>query len=233
MSLQHTLKPFEQKLQTIRAKVAGMAAMTSQELAHSLQALKDRDQDEAADTAAEDVLINASERVIDELVIQTIAMYQPMAADCRLLVAALRIARDLERIGDYATNIANHSGTLDQLELTGEEQLVHEMGQTIQTMMNHVITAYTEQDVAAAEAIRQQDEQVDKQYTQIFTNLVRTSTQQPELSAACTHLVFVARSLERIGDHITDIAEEIIFIVNGKLPEESRIKADGSAFVKT
>lgn len=232
MALQHTLKPFEQKLQTVREKVTGMAEMTSRELADSLQAFKDRDQNEAADAAAEDVLINASERAIDELVIQTIAMYQPMAADCRLLVAALRIAGNLERIGDYATNIANHSATLDQLELTGKEAPVYAMGQAVQTMLDDVVKAYQQQNAAAATVIRQQDEDVDRQYTQIFADLIKISTQQPQLSAACTHLVIVARSLERVGDHITDIAEETIFVVDGKLPEENRIKADGSALVK-
>ncbi|MEZ5534454.1 MAG: phosphate signaling complex protein PhoU [Thiolinea sp.] len=232
MPVQHTLKPFEKKLHAVQEKVTGMAEMVNKELADSLHALQNRNQDEAVDVAAEDVLIDASERVIDELVIQTIALHQPMATDCRLLVAALRIAKDLERIGDYAANIANHSATLDQLEPTGEERRVHEMGQAVQGMMNDVITAYMKQDEKAATVVRGQDEQVDKQYTQIFANLIAISTRQPDLSAACTHLTFVARSLERIGDHITDIAEEIIFVTTGSMPEQSRIKADGSASVK-
>ena len=178
------------------------------------------------------VLINSSERIIDNLVVSTIVLHQPMASDCRQLIAALRISRDLERVGDYATNIANHSITLDQLPATGEEQKLSEMGQAVQAMLDRLINAYTSMDSNEAEALRQQDEDIDNRYTEIFADLVAISSKQPELSSACTHLILIGRSLERIGDHITDIAEEILFVVNGEFPEDDRIKADGSAFVK-
>ncbi len=232
MSNQHTLKSFDKNLQSVQEKVLGMAEMVKRELADCLQAFADRDHLEASDAAAADMLINASERNIDNLVVSTIVLHQPMASDCRQLIAALRIARDLERIGDYATNIANHSKTLDQLSTTGEEHKLSDMGRAVQAMLDDLITAYASMDSDAAEGLRQQDEDIDNRYTEIFADLVAISSKQAELSSACTHLVLIGRSLERIGDHITDIAEEILFVVNGEFPEDDRIKADGSAFVK-
>lgn len=232
MNTQHTLKPFDKDLQSVHDKVIGMAEMVNQELADCFHAFAHRDKLEASDAVAADDLINASERIIDDLVVKTIVLHQPMATDCRLLVAALRISKDLERIGDYATNIANHSSTLDELTLTGQEQAVVEMGTVVQDMMRTVIDAYGNNDAVTAEKVRQQDESVDEMYTHIFSELISTSTEKPTLSAACTHLVFIARSLERIGDHITDIAEEIIFVETGVFPMDDRLKADISAFIK-
>jgi len=232
MSTQHILKPFDHDLQSVHDKVIGMAEMVSQELADCFHAFAHRDKLEASDAVAADDLINASERIIDDLVVKTIVLHQPMAADCRLLIAALRISKDLERIGDYATNIANHSSTLDELDLTAKEQAVIDMGKIVQDMMRDVIHAYANNDAVTAENVRRQDEAVDEIYTTVFSDLITTSTEKPELSAACTHLVFIARSLERIGDHITDIAEEVLFVVNGEFPEDDRLKADVSAFVK-
>lgn len=232
MNTKHTLKPFDKELNQVHEKVQWMAEMVSRELADCLKAFSDRDSSAALDAKAADFLINDSERIIDHLVVNTIVLHQPVASDCRQLIAALRIARELERIGDYATNIVNHSTTLDELETTGEEQGVIEMGQAVELMLRDVIEAFSNQDVNAAESIRQQDEEIDKQYTQLFTNLLAINSNNAEMASACTHLIFIARSLERIGDHITDIAEEILFVVKGEFPTDDRKKADTSAFVK-
>ena len=232
MSAQHTLKPFDHDLQQVHAQVVGMARMVHQELADCCQAFADRDKGEASDAVAADDLVNASERIIDDLVIQTIVLHQPMASDCRQLIAGLRISRDLERVGDYATNIANHSVTLDDLKATGVEQEVVDMSLSVLAMMQSFIDAYDETNIELAMKVRDQDENVDNLYTDIFTRLIKLSEEKPELSSACVHLTMIARSLERVGDHITDMVEEIIFIKTGSAPEESRHKADNTAFVK-
>lgn len=232
MTTKHILKHFEKELGLVHEKVLGMAEMVYRELADCLQAFSERDVNAASDAKAADFLINDSERIIDKLIVSTIVLHQPMASDCRQLIAALRISRELERIGDYATNIANHSTTLDQLKITGEEQGVSDMGQAVERMLRDVIDAFSNQDANAAESIRQQDEEIDKQYTQLFSNLISINSNNPELASACTHLIFIARSLERIGDHITDIAEEILFVVKGEFPEDDRSKADTTAFIK-
>lgn len=232
MSSEHIHKAFDNDLQQVRHKVILMAEMVCKELSDSIQAFAARDQDQAADTVAADALVNASERIIDDQIIKSIVLHQPMATDCRQLIAALRITKDLERIGDYAINIANHSMTLDQLEITGEEQRVIDMGHAVTTMIEEVIEAFTDQDATKANLVRQQDEQIDELFTKIFSDLLAINTNNSKLSSSCTHLSFIARSLERIGDHITDIAEEVLYTVEGKFPDDDRIKADETAFVK-
>jgi len=232
MSSEHIQKSFDNDLADVRRKVTIMAEMVSQELLDSIQAFVDRDQQQAIDSAAADDLINASERLLDDLIIRSIVLHQPMASDCRQLIAALRISKDLERIGDYATNIANHSTTLDQLEVTGEEQRVIDMAHAVQTMLQEVIEAYVDADTKKAKLVRDQDMDIDELFTKIFSDLLIINRNNAEMASACSHLSFIARSLERIGDHVTDIAEEILYIVNGDFPEDERIKADKSAFVK-
>ena len=226
-----TLKPFDKDIQLVSKRVIGMAQMVSLELSNSFNAFSERNQDKAIDIARADVLIDATERIIDDLIVKTIVSNQPTAAESRLLISALRINKDLERIGDYATNIANHSSTLNQLELIGKEEDVTKMWQAVQMMLTDVTQAYDAKDTEVAEIVRQKDITIDEMYTQIFTDLIALNKENSELSCACTHLIFIARSLERIGDHIVDIAEEILYVVNGKFPEDERLKADESAFV--
>ena len=232
MGSKQTDKSFDTELQQVRDKMIIMAQMVSSELSDSVHAFAGRDLEEASDTVAIEDLINASERLIDEHIIKAIAYNQPMAVDCKKLIAALRIAKDLDRIGNYASSIAYHSITLDQLEITGEEQRLIDMGHAVQTMMEEVIEAYVEEDVGKAEIIRDQDNSIDELYTKIFEDLLIISTNNGKMASACTHLAFVGRSMERIGDHITNIAEEIIYSVQGKFPEQERIKADFSSEVK-
>ncbi len=232
MSSEHIQKSFDKDLLEVRRKVSIMAEMVNQELKDTIEAFIDRDQVEASESSAADDLINASERILDELIIRSIVLHQPMASDCRQLIAALRISRDLERIGDYATNIANHSSTLDELEVTGEEQRVIDMAHAVQTMLEEVMEAYNDSDIKKAELVRDQDMDIDELFTKIFSDLLTINRNNAEMASACSHLSFVARSLERIGDHVTDIAEEVLYIVNGDFPEDDRIKADKSAFVK-
>lgn len=232
MGSNHIHKAFDNDLQQVRHKVIMMAEMVCKELSDSIQAFASRDQDQASDTVAADSLINASERLIDDEIIKSIVLHQPVASDCRQLIAALRITKDLERIGDYATNIANHSVTLDQLEITGEEQRVIDMGHAVTTMLQEVIEAFTTQDGIQAELVRQQDEQIDELYTKIFSEVLNINSNNSNLASSCTHLTLIARSIERIGDHITDIAEEILYTVQGKFPQNNRAKADESASIK-
>lgn len=228
MKTDHIQSSFDRNLKKIHREVSIMAEMASQELSDSIQAFAERDQQQASETIAADDLVNASERMIDNHIIQTIVLNQPVANDCRRLIAALRIAKDLERIGDYATNVAAHSSTLSQLELVGEEQRVIDMGHAVHTMMLEVIEALNDEDVNKAKLVRQQDIDIDELYTKIFSDLLTISSNNAAASSTCTHLAFIARSLERIGDHITNIAEEILYIVEGEFPADERLKADES-----
>lgn len=228
----HIQKSFDSDLQQVQHRLKVMAEMVCQELSDSINAFSSRDQLQANDTVAADTLVNASERILDDLIIQSIVLHQPVASDCRQLIAALRISHSLERIGDYAINIAEHSKTLDELELTGEEQRLVDMGHAVHTMLQEALDALINRDTAKANLIRQQDKDIDELFTKIFSDLITINTNNSHLSSACTHLSFIARCLERIGDHVTDIAEEILYTVEGKFPEDDREKADMSAYAK-
>jgi phosphate transport system protein len=227
----HIQQSFDVDLQEIKKHIIGMSEMVVREIQDSLGAFSERDEDQASDTLQTDELINASERIIDNEVVKAIVLHQPMASDCRHLVAALKICKELERIGDYATNIAKHSITLDQLDLTGEEQRVMDMGHAILTMLEEAIEAYRDFDANKAQLIREQDEAIDELYSKIFADLLQINHDNGELASACTHLIFVARALERIGDIVTDIAEEILFIINGEFSEDNRPKADRTPYI--
>ena len=232
MSSRHIQTSFDKDINSIRERIVLMAEMVSNELEETINAFAERDETQAVESAAADDLINASERIIDELVVQAVVRHQPVASDCRELISALRISKDLERIGDYAKNIANHSTTLDQLEPTGEEQRVIDLGHAVNTMLVEAIQAYQERDTKLAQTIRAQDVDIDILYSKIFEDLLTISTYNGEFAPACTHLSFIGRSMERIGDHVTDIAEEVIYLVHGEIPLDDRAKADQSAFVK-
>lgn len=230
MTQLHTQKSFDKDLQDIKSKVISMSQMVYRELNESIEALAARDIDRATDTAETDVLIDASERIIDDLIVRSIVLHQPVASDCRQLISALKISRDLERIGDYAKRIARHSTTLDTLDPVGEEQRIVDMGHAVGTMLDEIIQAYENEDVSLARVVRDQDSDVDELYTRIFADLLNINRERCDTSTACTHLSMVARCMERIGDHVTDIAEEILYLVEGEYPEEQRIKNDHSAF---
>ncbi len=227
----HKQKSLDNDLFIVQKKVIIMAEMALQELNDSLTSFIERDQKMASDIVESDCLINASERIIDNMVVDKIVSHQPSATDCKKLVSVLRISKDLERIGDYAKNIAKHSTTLDKLQLTGEESSVKDMGNAVCFMLESVIEAYSNLNAELAETARQQDQAIDTLYTHIFSQLLTINKNNPEIADSCTHLLFIARSLERIGDHITDIAEEVLYISTGQFVDDDRAKADSSAFI--
>ncbi len=232
MTARHIQKSYDDDINSIRNRIVLMAEMVSNELEDTINAFADRDKTQAVESAAADELVNASERLIDQQVIESVVRHQPVASDAREFVAALRISKVLERIGDYAKNIAFHSTTLDDLEPTGEEQLVIDLGHAVNTMLVEVIQAYQERDVHLAQTIRQQDLDIDKLYSKIFQDLLTLATGNGAFAPACTHLSFIGRGFERIGDHVTDIAEEILYLVQGEFPADDREKADDTAFIK-
>ncbi len=231
MNTGHIQKSYDEGIKAIKNRIVLMAEMVSNELEATITAFAERDKTQAVESAAADELVNASERIIDQLVIETVVRHQPVASDLRELVVALRISKELERIGDYAKNIAFHSTTLDDLEVTGEEQRLIDLGHAVNTMLVEVIQAYQDRDTKMAQTIREQDVDIDKLYSKIFADLLTIATYNGEFAPACTHLSFVGRSLERIADHVTDIAEDILYLVQGEYPADDREKADDSAFI--
>ena len=227
----HIVKSFDSELSKLAQTITEMGEMSAQELHAALQALEHRDAAKAMKVPIADEMIDEHERTVDELGISVIALRQPMAADLRFVIASLKIAKDLERIGDYSKNIAKHAATFLQLKPTGLESEVLKLGYLVHTMLNDVMAAFIAWDMPGARAIRERDIENDRLYSSLFERILNLNCEMSGKAPACTHLIFIARALERIGDHVTAIAEDVVFFVDGKRPSTKRGKADRSASI--
>jgi phosphate transport system protein len=226
MSTDHIVKSYDTELARLTGEITRMGTMAASQLDAALDVFNRRDTRAAERVVANDDAIDALEHEVSHDVIRLLALRQPMARDLREVLAALRIASDIERIGDYAANLAKRSIALNlappMAVAGGLTQLVGLAG----GMLREVIAAYEARDVARAMAVRDRDATLDAAYTSVFRELLTYMMEDPRNITPCTHLLFIAKNLERIGDHATNIAENIWFVVHGEPPAEARAKAD-------
>jgi phosphate transport system regulatory protein PhoU len=204
----------------------GQAAVTR--LEQSLEAVERRDAEAARRIAAGDAEIDAAELRISQEVMR-LALRGPMARDLREVLVALRIPADIERIGDYAANIARRSLVLDAMPALPHLAGLRALGMLAAGQVRQALRAYHEGDGDLALQVRGQDAGLDRQYTALFRELLTCMMEDPRNITPCTHLLFMARSLERIGDHATNIAENVWFLLHGDAPPEPREKRDGTS----
>ena len=178
-----------------------------------------------------DKQVDAFESKIDELAIRVIAMRQPMAVDLRRVVTALKITSSLERMGDYAKNMGKRVEVLAEADnLGGATDAIERMSGIVREMIGDVLDAFVARDTAMAYEIRDRDEQVDQLHNTMFREMLTYMMERPENITPCMHLLFIAKNVERMGDHTTGIAEQIIYMVDGALPDDNRQKGDETAF---
>ena len=211
---EHTTKAFDIDLQGIARLVAEMGGLAEKEIADSVDALAKNDATLAQRVMASDAAIDALQRDIEEKAILTIARRQPMAVDLREIIAALRISNDLERIGDFAKNIAKRvvalNGDFPPAKLI---RGVEHMADLVLSQLKDVLDAYAQRDVAKAVAVWRGDEGVDAMYTSLFRELLTYMMEDPRNITFCAHLLFCAKNIERMGDHATNIAETVYYMV--------------------
>ncbi len=226
MTTDHIVKSYDAELTRLTGEITRMGGMAAAQLDAALDVFTRRDTRAAERVVANDDAIDALEHEVSHDVIRLLALRQPMARDLREVLAALRIASDIERIGDYAANLAKRSIALNlapPLAVAGGlTQLVMLAG----GMLREVIAAYEARDTTRAMAVRDRDATLDAAYTSVFRELLTYMMEDPRNITPCTHLLFIAKNLERIGDHATNIAENIWFVVHGEPPAEARAKAD-------
>lgn len=231
MSTQHTAKAFDVDLQDLTRKVAEMGGLAEKEIADSIHALSRRDNDLAKKVIALDSQIDALQLEIEEKAILTIARRQPMAVDLREIVAALRVANDLERIGDLAKNIGKRV-----LALSGEFPSpklirgVEHMTSLVLAQIKQVLDAYAARDVSNALVVWKSDEEIDAMCTSLFRELLTYMMEDPRNISFCIHLMFCAKNIERMGDHATNIAETVHYMIEGFPIAEQRPKGDTTSF---
>ncbi|MPZ36552.1 MAG: phosphate signaling complex protein PhoU [Rhizobiales bacterium] len=227
MMNEHTAKAFDVDLQDISRMVAEMGGLAEKQIADSIDALAKRDSERAERVIAADTAIDNLQREIEERSVLTIARRQPMAIDLRQVVSALRIANDLERIGDLAKNIAKRVMPITadfhpQKLIRGVEH----MGALVLTQLKQVLDSYASHDLEKALAVWNGDEEIDAMCTSLFRELLTYMMEDPRHITFCIHLMFSAKNIERMGDHATNIAETVYFMVQGRPITDERPKGD-------
>ncbi|WAJ26653.1 phosphate signaling complex protein PhoU [Antarcticirhabdus aurantiaca] len=224
---EHTVTSYEEELRNLVRRISEMGGQAERMVAQSVQALINSDWGLAQSVVADDVLLDAAQRELDERAILVIGKRQPMSVDLREIVGAIRISNDLERIGDLAKNIAKR--VIAVSEHSQPIQLVRgieHMAELALDQLKDVLDAYADRDPARAESVRSNDEAIDAMYTSIFRELLTYMMEDPRNITPCTHLLFSAKNIERIGDHATNIAETIYYIRTGEQMPAERPKGD-------
>ncbi|MCS6932241.1 MAG: phosphate signaling complex protein PhoU [Acetobacteraceae bacterium] len=228
---QHVIKSYDEDLRQLRDMIARMGGLAERQVADSTYALMRRDPELAALVVERDAEIDRLQREIETFAIQLIALRQPVAADLRLIVGALKIAGDIERIGDYAKNDAKRAIVLAKLPPIGSMNGFQRLARLVQENLKEAMDALVSGDAARARRVWASDVPVDEITNGIFREMVTYMMEDPRSITAGTHMLFIAKNLERIGDHTTNIAETIYYAVHGDKLPEARPKAsdDGPA----
>ena len=215
MATGHTIKAFDQELDALRASIAEMGGIAEAAIRDSMEALVKRDAASAARVVERDARIDELEAEVERNAVQIIALRAPMADDLREVVAALKIAGVVERIGDYAKNIAKRVPSVEDSKIR-PLSLLPEMARIAGEMVHNVLDAFVQRDAAKAAAVVERDAAVDDFYNSIFRALLTHMMENPHNITPATHLLFVAKNLERIGDHATNVAEMVYFASTGR-----------------
>jgi len=226
MGSDHIIKSYDDELHRLDNIIAEMGGMAESQLADAIDAVAKRDSDMASEVIENDVKVDELEHEVEALVVRLLALRQPMARDLRQIVAALKIATDLERIADYAANVAKRSIILNQSPPVKPVYALPRMGRLGQAMIKDILDSYVERDAEKALAVWLRDEEMDEMYTSLFRELLTYMIEDPRNITPCTHLLFMAKNLERIGDHTTNIAETLYFLVHGTPLQQVRPKRD-------
>lgn len=222
----HIVSAYDEELADLNNKISQMGGLAEEQLGQALDALKRHDIQLADQVIASDKQIDVLEREIEEQAILLIAKRQPMARDLREVMTAIRIASDLERSGDLAKNIAKRvhalNGERPQSILSG----LGNMGRQALAQLKDVLDAHAGHDAVKAVEVWRNDEEIDAKYNSLFRELLTYMMEDPRNIGPCTHLLFAAKNIERIGDHATNIAENVYYLVHGKTLDDERPKAD-------
>ena len=224
------VKSYDQELRRLSALVTKMGGIVENQVASACAAMTDHDNAAAMRAVEDDPRVDAMEQEVEQFVIRLLALRQPMAQDLRQIVASLKITGDLERIGDYAANVAKRSVVLDQFHLPFSMAGIGHMGKLVQQNLKTVIDAVETNDAERAREVWQSDEVVDAMYNALFRELMTYMMEDPRNITPCAHLLFVAKNLERIGDHATNIAETVYYVSRGETLPGGRPKGDNSAY---
>jgi phosphate transport system protein len=215
MAKNHIVKSYDHELKNLQLKILEMGTACGYQLSEAVKSLKNRDHELTKKIIAEDAKVNTLQHEVEQMTINLLAMRQPLAIDLRKVVASLKMASDLERIADYAANMARHVNELNNMPLSDSINIIFDMADQALGMLNDVLGAYQELNIEQAAHVWRLDSEINRGYEELIESLRTMMTEQTGKIRGATALLFIGRSCERIGDHIKNIAEHIHYIVTG------------------
>jgi phosphate transport system protein len=224
MASEHIVKSFDDELRHLHLIVARMGGLAEEQLLNALAAISEQDSSLAMRTVQADLKVDELQREAEQQVVRLLALRQPVAIDLRGILAALKIASGIERIADYAKNVAKRAISLNELPAVQPVYSIPRMGRAALAMLKDVLDAYNASDAEKAIDVWNRDETLDDLYTSLFRELLTYMMEDARNITPCTHLLFIAKNVERIGDHCTNIAENVYFLVTGRQPGGERPK---------
>lgn len=226
----HIATAFDRDLEAVQAMVMKMGGLVEAAILAAAEALDTRDEELAEKVRRGDAAIDALEEQINAECARLIALRQPIATDLRTVLTVMKIAQGLERCGDYAKNLAKRSSVLAQMApIAGASGSIRRMARSVEQLLKDALDAYVQRDARLAADVRARDREVDQMYNALFREFLTHMLEDPRNITACMHLHFIAKNIERVGDHATGIAEQVIYLVTGTLPADLRPKADLTA----
>ncbi len=227
---EHIASAFDRDLETIQAQIVKMGGLVEDAILKAATALEMRDEELAKEVRAADRAIDGLEEQINEEAARIIALRQPIAVDLRVILTVMKIAANLERIGDYAKNMAKRTTVLSQMtQINGATTSLRRMAKEVQRMLKDVLDAFVQRNPELAGEVVKRDIDVDQMYNALFREFLTFMMEDPRNITSCMHLHFIAKNTERMGDHVTNIAEQVIYLITGALPDSDRPKADNTA----
>ncbi|MBI1171459.1 phosphate signaling complex protein PhoU [bacterium] len=223
----HIATAFDRDLEGVQALVLRMGGLVEAAISDAATALETRDEALAEQVRAGDAAIDALEEQVNAECIRLIALRAPAASDLRTVMTVMKIAASLERCGDYAKNLAKRSMVLSQMHtIEGAAGSIRRMARQVGLLLKDALDAFIARDVDLAQSVRLQDRDIDQMYTALFREFLTHMLEDPRNITACMHLHFIAKNIERVGDHATTIAEQVIYLATGKLPADPRPKSE-------
>ena len=232
MSEAQIVRSFDRDREAIQALLMKMGGLVETAIVNGAKSLETRDLELAEEVRKGDKAIDALEEQVNEEATRMIALRAPTASDLRTVMTVIKISSNLERCGDYAKNMAKRTTVLAETGPVGSAPIaIRNMAREVQLMLKDVLDAYIQRDAGLAEQVIARDEEVDQFYNALFRELLTHMLEDPRNITPCMHLHFIAKNVERMGDHVTNIAEQVVYLVTGKLPDDSRPKQDETSFM--
>lgn len=229
---QHISSAFDRDLEAVQAQIIKMGGLVEAAILDSAKALEERDTELAEKVRKADKAVDALETTINEECARIIALRAPVSTDLRTVLAVMKINGNLERVGDYAKNCAKRVPVIAQGQrINGPDAALRRMAREVQDMLKDMLDALIQRDAALAADVRLRDQDVDQMYNALFREVLTFMLEDPRNITACMHLHFIAKNIERMGDLVTNMAEQVIYLVTGELPEDPRPKGDNTSLI--